>query len=106
MAFDRIDEKISAASDTSDVISGQSLLQPGSRAQNSLITAQIIPDSAADFEVQLEAAVNSRARVEFDAIGEWDQNEDTLITIFPISVNCLYRFKHISGAPCQVRMVG
>ena len=103
----KIDAKISPTATTSPAVSGSSLLRPGSKAQNSLITAQIIPDDPdADFEVELEGAVNSTGVVTFAMIGFWDQDEETLVTIFPISEGCLYRFVHVSGEPCTVRLTG
>ena len=105
---DRIDARVDTVTTASPYISGAALLQPGAKAGNSLITAQIVPDDAtADFEVHLEAAVNSvDGGPVFVAIGSWDQDEGTLLTIFPVSFNCLYRFVHVSGEACRVRLVG
>jgi len=102
MAGAAIDAVISATSQHSPHVSGAELSNRGSVNHDRQCTIQIIPRAAGNFTVQLEAAANTGADRSFNDIGEWDQDEDTLVSIVPISENVLYRFKHISGAACRV----
>ena len=102
-----IEETISAAKLISQSISGAALAQSGSKAGATQITVQVIPQVAnSDFEAELQAAVNGTSGQVFTRIGTWTQDDDTLLSIFPISLNCSYRFVHISGASCRVLLVG
>ena len=103
---DRIDAAIDSTDTVSPVISGSKLLQPGSKAQNSLITAQVVPDGTGAFEVTLDAAVNSVHGPSFQAIGTFEDSDDTYVTVFPVSLGGLYRFTHVSGIACRVLLAG
>lgn len=100
-----IDEKISATSPYSDYKSGSELARPGSRAQATNITAQVVPPGG-DFEVELQGAVNSVNGRSFTKIGTFKQDDDVFLSTFPVSEGCVYRFRHVSGAECKVLLTG
>lgn len=102
-----IDESVAAGGYSSE-ISGSTLALQDAKAQATQITAQIIPDDAtADFEVHLEAAVNAVSGMKFTKIGEWDQDSDALLSVFPISLGVIYRFYNPTGGQtCTVRLTG
>ena len=104
----RIDETISTTSTKSREISGTGLSQVGSQAQATLITAQVIPSPAdGDFEVEIQGAINSPdGKRTFTSIGSWDQHDEALLSVLPISLNCSYRFIHVSGVACRVLLTG
>ena len=101
-----IDQVIGVGGDESKQISGAEIAQIGSRAQNTEVTLQIVPQAAGDFEVHIEGAINTMNGASFDSFGSYDQDSDTLFSIVPISLGCLYRFKHISGVSCRVLLTG
>ena len=88
-------------------ISGQELAWPGSKAQASTLTAQIVPSAAdANFDIDLEAAVNTLHGAQFTPIGKFTQNDETFASNLDFSLGCLYRFRHISGVACRVLLTG
>ena len=102
-----IDTKVSAASQYSKNVSGSKMAQMGSKGQSSIFTAQVVPDNPnGEFEVELQGAVNSIHGAVFTKFGSFDQDSETLISAFAFSMNCLYRFKHISGGSCRVLLTG
>ena len=101
-----LNEFVSATNAISSMISGSGLARPGEKAQASNITVQVIPDDDSSFEVYLEAGINSHDGAIFTKIGEWKNTDDCLLSIFPISLNCLYRFRHVSGVQCRVKLTG
>ena len=101
-----LDAKVSAVFPTTEEVSGARLLRPGSRVHDGYVTIQIIPDDDSAFQVDMEAAVNAKSSRDYDSIGSWTEEDDTLVTVVPISEGVLYRFKHISGSACRVLMTG
>ena len=95
-----------APDEVSRAISGAEVTKPGSHAQATLISAQVIPSADEDFETHIEAAVNSIHGAQFTKIGVWDQNSEALLSVFPVSLGVLYRFRHISGPRTRVRLTG
>lgn len=92
---------------TTEYLSGQELAQAGTKARSTFISAQVIPSAdEEDFEVHIEGAVNSPRGPVFTMIGKIDQDSDTKLCAYPISINCLYRFRHVSGVSCRVLMSG
>ena len=91
-----INDRLSTTSRTSRVLSGVALAVPGSKAQNSLIAAQVI-DVSADGEtwvVTLEAGINTPTDgVVFTMIGQFEKGDEVLLSTFPIASNLLYRFR-------------
>ena len=104
-----IDEELESADDSySKEISGSNLAQSGDRAQNTQVYLQIIPsDESADFTIQLEGAVNSIHGHKFTKIAEWNQDSESLMSVFPIALGALFRFHNPAGGQtCTVRMTG
>ena len=101
-----IDEIINVGNLMSRSISGSELAARGSNSNNTQITFQIIPQNDLDFEVEVQAAVNSKHGAVYDVIALCDQDEDTLVSIIPISVGCMYRFRHVTGDACRVLLTG
>lgn len=106
MASAGIDELLDTNTTTSAEVSGGRMAQPGSRAQNTRVVAQVLPSANVDYSVVLEAAVNTLRGPKFETIGTFDQDDDSSITSFPIALGCLYRFRHISGGECRVLLTG
>ena len=100
-----IDETISAASPNSKEVSGGEISAPGSRSQTQLPTAQVVPSGVGAFEVELQHAVNG-SQLDFTKIGSWDQDSETFGSVFPVSQGVFYRFRHVSGVACRVKLSG
>ena len=94
--------RITATAPLSEAVAGLKMAEPGRRGQNTSVTAQVTPETDEDFEVSLEADAGGG----FEKIATWDQDSDTKTSIIPISLMVRYRFRHVSGTSCQVRMVG
>lgn len=102
-----IDSVINTTDTLSSEESGTSLSEVGSKAQTTMISAQVIPTSSAAFEVELEAALMPESGShEFTPIGSFTNTDDTYLSTFPISIHCRYRFRHVSGIECRVLMRG
>ena len=101
-----IDEIIAAGSEYSNQVSGSELAQPGTKSKSTLMSAQVVPSSGGDFEIEIQGAVNSVHGPVFTKIGTIDQDSDSFMTTFPVSMNSLFRFKHNSGIACRVLMTG
>lgn len=92
--------------------SGNDLAQQGSKGQATQVTAQVIPsDTDSDFRVDFQVAVvDDLGRYDFTKIGSFTEEDrgdnGALASAFPISLHAFYRFEHISGIPCRVRLTG
>ena len=102
-----IDDTISSAKVYSAEVAGTDLVETGSQAQTTGVTAQVIPVADGDFEVDIEDAVVGRnGQYTFTPIGKFRNGDDALASNFPISLRCRYRFRHISGVACKVLLRG
>ena len=106
MSNRQIGEIVSAANPESKSISGAELLKASAKAQNTFITAQLTPVAAGNFEIELEAAVNTQGSSAFTKIGSWDQDSDTRMSVLPVSMSVSYRFKRVSGVNCRCVLTG
>ena len=86
--------------------SGKELAEPGRNTTLTRITAQVVPTSEDEFQVLIEAAVNDPKGKDWEPIGEITQSSKPKLLQFDISFNVIYRFRHISGIRCKVKMVG
>ena len=87
-------------------ISGVELSRPGSRAQTTRITVQIIPDDPkGDYEVHLLCGVNTISSAQMDKFATFTQ-DDAKVGFFGVSQGCLYQAEHISGVGCRILMTG
>ena len=105
-----LDDVLTSENLTSAFVSGVQLSASGSRAQTTLIAAQVIP-SADDLEyvVHLEAAINSNVNVQFTKIGMFESGDEVNMSTFPVAQNVLYRFRRVDENPqgsVTVRLTG
>lgn len=102
-----LDETVSSTRPESNHIPGVDLAQQGNKAQGTLISVQVIPMSAGDFEVQFKGGVvTPHGEYELTRIGTFANDGKVLLSAFPVSLNCMYGFTHISGVACKVRIGG
>ena len=105
-------EILTADNPLSTQYSGDKLAQQGAQGQATQITAQVIPsDADSDFRVDFEVAVvDDLGRYDFTKIGRFSEEDrgdnGSLASAYPISLHAFYRFKHISGIACTVRLTG
>ena len=101
-----IDETITASNETSRAVSGVALSPSSSRASQAAVALQIIPPSSGDWSVDVEAGISTQSGVTFTKIGEYDQDDESLLSLIKVSHGCMYRFKHTSGGSIRVILSG
>ena len=103
----RIEAVISAMEQESASVVGKALLFAG-RADGWATATVSRGQTIGDYAVVLETAMISSigTALEFGVFGEFDQNDNDSPTIFPVSANWIYRFRHVKGVPVTVRLAG
>lgn len=103
-----IDERLNA-SGTSKEVDGAEISGRSVQSKDQAVTAQVIPlDSTSNYTVYFEGAVLGRTgHKEWGVIASFedDREDQKGPSWIPISLGCLYRFRHAEGTtPVQVRM--